>query len=86
MPPASSQSSMRNGRSSLPPDIRQYENETRTRQGTKRVAKRLSSMAHDLKYEAQQHETSAGGLLAGLFLLMVFALGVVALLAFLALT
>jgi hypothetical protein len=43
-------------------------------------------MAHDLKYEAQQHETSAGGLLAGLFLLMVFALGVVALLAFLALT
>ena len=43
-------------------------------------------MAHDLKYEAQKHETSAGGLLAGLFLLMVFALGVVAALAFLALT
>jgi len=43
-------------------------------------------MAHDLKYEAQQHEMSAGGLLAGLFLLLVFALSVVALLAFLAVT
>jgi hypothetical protein len=43
-------------------------------------------MAHELKYEAQQHETSAGGLWAGLFLLLVFALGVVVALALLALT
>ena len=50
------------------------------------LARRLSGMAHELKYEAQQQEISAGGLLAGLFLLMVFALGVVVALALLALT
>ena len=77
---------MRNGRSSLPPDISQYENETGTRQGTKRIAKRLSGMAHELKYKVQQQEISAGGLLAGLFLLMVIALGVVVALSLLALT
>ena len=31
------------GSSSSPPDISQYVNETRTRQGTKRVARRLSA-------------------------------------------
>jgi hypothetical protein len=64
----------------------QYVNETRTRQGTNRVSKRFSIMERELRYTAQQQEISAGGLLAGLFLLMVFALGVLALLAMLALT
>ena len=43
-------------------------------------------MERGLKYEAQQQEISAGELLAGLFLLMVFALGVVVALSLLALT
>ena len=43
-------------------------------------------MAQELKYEPQQQEISAGGLFAGLFLLMLFALGVVLALALLALT
>ena len=77
---------MRNGSSSLPPDISQHENEPRTRQGTIRFVGRLFVMERELKYTAQQAEISGAGLLAGLFLLMLFALGVAVLLSLLALT
>ena len=83
---ASSQSSMRNGRSWSPPDISQYVNETRTRQGTKCRAKRLSLMERELKYTAQGQEIFGGSLLPGLFLMIVVAVGVVVALALLALT
>ena len=43
-------------------------------------------MERELKYTAQQAEISGAGLLAGLFLLMLFALGVAVLLSLLAMT
>jgi hypothetical protein len=43
-------------------------------------------MEHTLKHETQQQEISAGGLLAGLFLFLVVALGVAVSLSLLALT
>jgi hypothetical protein len=66
--------------------VGQYENETRTRQGTKRRTRRFFVMERELKYTAQGQEIFGGSLLPGLFLLIVFAVGVVVALALLALT
>ena len=51
----------------------QYANETRTRQGTKSLARRLPAMKRETKYEAQNSPTD---LLAGLFLLLLLGVTV----------
>jgi cell division septal protein FtsQ len=50
------------------------------------LAKRLSIMERELRYEAQQQELSAVGPLVGLSLLLLIGLGVVVVLVLLALT
>ena len=70
----------------FPPYMGQYGNKTRTHQGTKRRTRRFFVVARELKYTAQGQEIFGGGLLPGLFLLIVFAVGVVVALALLALT